>query len=196
MGIIIICTISFLCLFFFDISQVYHKKKLARVFSIIGYSGIFSSLLILIFSYKIEGGFSPFLYPKAAGSGLFFLLLIYSDFIEIGLKSPCSAERRSAFTRGTYGIVRHPGFLWFLFSLTLLILIYKNREFTLIASSMVGMNFLLILFEDLFLFPKIFSNYADYKKCVPFIIPGFTEILKRINTFNAESEYGKNTHCR
>lgn len=180
MRIIILCTISFLCLFFFDFFQLKRRKKMAKIFSIIGYGGIFSSILILITSFRINSNISYLTYTKVAIAVIFFIMIIYSNFIEIGIKSPYSIDQRSAYTRGTYSIVRHPGFLWFIFSMIPMILLYKNRNFTLIAMSMVVMNFVLIIIEDVFLFPKIFINYKDYRKSVPFIIPGANIIRKRL----------------
>jgi protein-S-isoprenylcysteine O-methyltransferase Ste14 len=154
---------------------------MAKVFSIIGYGGIFSSILILILSFNIKSDLTYLTYIKVALAVLFFTLIIYSNFIEIGLKSPYSIEKRNAYTGGTYRIVRHPGFLWFLFLMILVVLIYRNRGFTLIAMSMVGMNFVLILVEDIFIFPKIFINYENYRKSIPFIIPGSNIIRRRIS---------------
>ncbi|MGQ9614898.1 MAG: hypothetical protein ACUVWJ_00685 [Spirochaetota bacterium] len=154
---------------------------MAKVFSIIGYGGIFSSILILILTFNIKSTLTYLIYIKVALAMLFFILIIYSNFVEIGIKSPYSINQRSAYTRGTYSIVRHPGFLWFLFLMILVILIYKNRELTVIAISMICMNLALILIEDILIFPKIFINYKDYKKSVPFIIPGLNIIRRRIS---------------
>jgi len=176
--ILAISATGFVSLFFFDLFQTYRKKYLSSFFSIIGYSTLISTVVLLLFSYKITDlkvtGFSLFvLIAKIAGAGLFFFLLVYSNLIEIRIKSPYSEKpERYALTSGTYGMIRHPGFLWFLSFFLILISIYKNTEFTLISLSMIVMNFILILIEDIMLFPKIFHNYQEYKKTVPFLIPG------------------------
>jgi len=35
----------------------------------------------------------------------------------------------------------------------------------------VFLDFLLILLQDVYLFPKIFEDYDDYRKSVPFLFP-------------------------
>jgi len=181
---IILSTTGFVCLFLFDLVQIYKKRTLSAIFSIIGYTSIVSTIIFLLFSceltYSIETGFALFtLIVKIIGAIFFFFLLLYSNFIEIGLKSPYSdSNERDALSSGSYGLVRHPGFLWLLLVLIMLVLIYKHTQFTLISMYMIAMNFILILIEDIILFPRIFNNYREYKKEVPFIIPRIRKVLR------------------
>lgn len=171
-SIILIGGTGFIFLFLYDLCQKYKQKTFALIFSIIGYTAIFSSMLFLLFSFKpkFEPMFSFIL--KAVMAVIFFLLLLYSLFFEIPLKNTIVGRKiRIARSEGTYGIVRHPGFLWFFFLNLSLILIYREIHFTIISASLVTMDFLLVLIEDHFIFPHIFSNYKDYKKEVPFLIP-------------------------
>jgi len=177
---ILLCTAGFFCLFLFDLFQIQSKKNLSRICSIIGYLSIMAGLFLLLVSYKIGNLSSLFLFMQVAGAVCFFALLVYSVFIEIGLKSPYNGSiERDTMDKGTYGLVRHPGFLWFLIFLLILISLYRNLEFTLIALSIVFMDFILILLEDLIFFPKLFANYREYKEKVPFIIP-YLRIISRI----------------
>ncbi len=181
---ITLCATGFIALALFDLVQIYNKKTLSAIFSIIGYASIVSTVIFLIsthkITYSIETGFALFtLIIKITGAAFFFILLLYTNLIEIGLKSPYSnSGKRYALSAGTYGLVRHPGFLWFFFSLILLVLIYKDIEFTLFSALIIAMNFILILIEDIILFPRLFNNYQEYKKSVPFIVPGIRKILR------------------
>jgi protein-S-isoprenylcysteine O-methyltransferase Ste14 len=182
---LVIFLAGFVLLFLFDLSQIYQKKVLTRLCSIIGNSCIITGLLLLLLSFKIDTVLSAVFIAKTVGAALFFMLLVYSVFIEIGIKTPYSkSNRRVALVTGTYGFVRHPGFLWFLLLMLILMSIYMNLEFSLIGLSVICMNFILILLEDIILFPKIFINYDEYKKMVPFIIPRFRHKRKTVRSTN------------
>jgi len=184
MLILLLSATGFITLLLFDIAQIYNRKALSAVFSIIGYGTIVSTLLFLIILHKVP--YPPkkdfalvLLVIKVTGALFFFLLLLYSNIIEIGLKLPySSSNERVALDRGTYGIVRHPGFLWLTFLLILLALVYKNGSFTLFSALIICMNFLLILIEDIVIFPKLFKNYTQYKRRVPFLIPDIRKIIR------------------
>jgi len=173
MIILIICATGFINIFLFDLAQVWNRNKLKYFFSIIGYLSIFSVIIFLLISIKIPPQPLFAIYFKSFFSFLFFSLLFYSLFIEIGIKAPYSKDNtgRKALDRGTYSIIRHPGLLWFTFMSLSLILIYKNFFFTTVMLSMVTMDFILVLIEDYYIFPKLFVNYQEYKKKVPLIIP-------------------------
>jgi hypothetical protein len=50
------------------------------------------------------------------------------------------------------------------------------------------MNFILVLVEDLFLFPRLFINYDAYKLKVPFIIPRLTSIARVLGGVHEETD--------
>ncbi|MEW5816192.1 MAG: hypothetical protein AB1798_12455 [Spirochaetota bacterium] len=85
----------------------------------------------------------------------------------------------TAVTDGTYGLVRHPGFLWFFLFYASLGLILRGKWFFFTAFTVNFLNFLLILVEDTIIFPKLFINYREYQKTVPFLFPGLKWILKK-----------------
>lgn len=101
------------------------------------------------------------------------LLLGWTVFLEIGMeRRKRGLPQGKAVRTGSYGLCRHPGF-W---CLSLLVLFLSLRGgFTsnlLLASTLVGLDFLLILVQDLYSFPKVFADYEAYKKQVPFLLPG------------------------
>ncbi len=189
MRCILFCTAGFFCLFLLDLFQIQRRKALSRICSIIGYIHIAAGLFLLLVSYKIVHISSLFLLMQVAGAVCFFALLVFSVFIEIGLKSPYSEfNEREAIDTGTYGLVRHPGFIWFLLLILILISLYRNLEFALIALTITFMNFGLVLIEDLILFPKLFVNYDDYKLKVPFIIPRLRIITRILRSVHEETD--------
>lgn len=120
---------------------------------------------------------APFglLFIKAVAAAVFLLLLIYSVVVEIPLALRDTPTRRTGPPRtvasGSYGIVRHPGFIWFALLWASIVVMYLDPLVTAVGLGLVAIDFVLIVIEDFSLFPRIFSDYAEYKKRVPFLIP-------------------------
>lgn len=95
-----------------------------------------------------------------------------------------SAERRkrkvpagAVISTGSYGQCRHPGFWWF--SIVAVVLGARNLAEgavflpTLITIFiMIAADMLLILIQDCYTFPRILDGYDEYRKAVPFLMPG------------------------
>ncbi|MDD3822457.1 MAG: hypothetical protein PHN93_01725 [Sphaerochaetaceae bacterium] len=93
-------------------------------------------------------------------------LLIYSVFIEIPLSGSANG---ALFRGGTYRLSRHPGFLWYTGINLLVSLYFWEIPILLLCTGLTLCNLLLITVEDLFLFPKIFPDYKEYRKETPFL---------------------------
>ncbi len=165
---------GFLLLFLGDLFQALRRPLLARLVSIFGYSGIGAALFFVVFFDRLprtgEGGEIV----EIGAASLFALLLLYSVLLEIPLaerRRPAAGSERRAFAGGTYALVRHPGFLWFLGLAASLAVLYRTPAVTTPAAAMVLMNLLLVIGEDRWLFPRIFRDWQDYKRAVPFLIP-------------------------
>ena len=163
---------GFISLALFDLLQLTNRKRTRLFFSIIGYGGVAGSVLMQIILYEpapAPASLKTLLIILAHGA---LLLLLYSLFLEIPLSEPFRQQKeRQAIRHGTYGIVRHPGFLWFLAGELALWGLYREPEFALSALLLVIMNFLLVLLEDRVIFPRLLSNYEEYQKAVPLLIP-------------------------
>ena len=74
------------------------------------------------------------------------------------------------YSGGLYGLCRHPGFWWLLFAYVCLGMACGSEmmRFGLFCSFL---NLLYIGFQDMVIFPRIFVDYGDYKRKVPFLIP-------------------------
>ncbi len=98
---------------------------------------------------------------------LFSFLLIYSVLVEISISS---VKAGTLYQRGTYGFSRHPGFLWFTIINLLVSLYFWDIQISVLCTGFILCNLALITIEDLFLFPKMFPEYTEYKKKTPFLI--------------------------
>ena len=82
-------------------------------------------------------------------------------------------RRRTVCDRGAYGLCRHPGF-WSLAGVYLfLYLALPSRPMLTLAVLITAYNLIYIVFQDAYIFEKTFSDYAAYKKRVPFLLPRF-----------------------
>lgn len=144
-----------------------------RITSYIGYGSVILALFLEIYLYKPSFSQSSMLIPKYIVMLASLALLIYSLFIETAAAAPdSSGDMRTAVTEGTYGLSRHPGFLWFIclqFSINWLC---GRAEVIIIGMTLSIMDYVLIVLEDTWIFPRLFSNYEEYKKSVPMLFPG------------------------
>ena len=165
-------TFGFLLLFLSDYIQIRNQSRKSFLYSSAGYSII---AVTLLYTLTNAPGFN--LYPITTVLGFMFTsifsgLLIYSLLIEIPLiRRKRELRSNEAITEGTYGLCRHPGFIWFLMLMPSLYLIHRNVFFLGLSVYMIILNLFLIHVEDRYLFPKIFKNYTEYQDRVPFLIP-------------------------
>jgi protein-S-isoprenylcysteine O-methyltransferase Ste14 len=165
--------LSFFFLFFYDLFQVRGGRVYTLLFSIIGYGGLCLSHFFLFTKYLPGVELDMVSIAAMSLGGLFLFLLFYSLFVEIPLKGTYGrGSGRRACTSGTYGFIRHPGFLWFALFQVCLMILFRRTEVYLFSLAAVLLDFLIVLVEDVWIFPRLFDDYAEYKKKVPFLIPG------------------------
>jgi protein-S-isoprenylcysteine O-methyltransferase Ste14 len=106
--------------------------------------------------------------------GVFGLLLVYSLFIEIPFAS-AYVERGTPsrlVTGGTYALCRHPGVVWLAGLLAGVFLARRSLWQLLALPVWVGLDVLYVVLQEKLYFVKMFgSEYSDYQKRVPMLIP-------------------------
>lgn len=101
----------------------------------------------------------------------FLALLMYSLFFALPPKNTYIDGKPKLCTSGMYALCRHPGVLW-------LILMYA-AVFCALPSNLTlagGVLFSVLdviyaVFQDLWTFPRLFPEYGEYRRCVPFLLP-------------------------
>jgi protein-S-isoprenylcysteine O-methyltransferase Ste14 len=172
MWCIVTIAVSFFSLFLYDLFQVRGGRIYTLLFSIIGYGGLFLSHFFLVLEYLPAVRLDAASVISTVLGGGFLLLLFYSLFVEIPLKGTYSGgDGRRVFSSGTYGFIRHPGFLWFVGFQVCLMVIFRRSDIYLFSCVTILLNFGLILVEDVWIFPRLFEDYTEYKRKVPFLIP-------------------------
>ncbi len=102
---------------------------------------------------------------------LFFALPFRETYIQQdqGLKN-------QVYDRGWYGVCRHPGFLFFAGGYVALGFVMSSQPANITIAVLILLNFLYILFQDRWTFPKSLEGYESYRQRIPFLIPTITSI--------------------
>ena len=102
---------------------------------------------------------------------LFGVLLVRALFFSFPPKEAYVEDRRDrkVYTGGMYALCRHPGILWFCLLYGCLI---PGAGFPpSLALLYCLLNILLGWVEDKWIFPRLFSDYGEYRLLAPFLIP-------------------------
>ena len=182
-------TISFILFMFYDLEQagaVSHRfHKITKYFFTLG-----SVLLVLttvgllwktsIFTAEWDGNCIIFLILSVAFLGV----LIYTLFFALPFEETYVAqEAHKTYDKKMYALCRHPGVLWFAGFYICLWLAFGGKSLLVMAVWFSFLNFCYIILQDCYTFPKVFSDYEDYKKRVPFLIPNGKSLKRCFDTF-------------
>ena len=114
----------------------------------------------------------------------FLLLLIYTLFFALPFEETYVAqEAHKTYDKKMYALCRHPGVLWFAGAYGCLWLAFGTKPLLVMAVWFSFLNFCYIVLQDCYTFPRIFSDYGDYKKRVPFLIPNGNSLKRCMETF-------------
>ena len=115
------------------------------------------------------------------------LLIVYSLFINLPFRKTYLAKGvgDKLVTSGLYALVRHPGLMWTILFVISLILVSSSRLVLLASPIFIALDIVVILLQDRFFFPQMFSDYKKYQRETPMLIPNrrsirlFFDSLKR-----------------
>ena len=124
-----------------------------------------SRVLLVLRGDKVIGAWKRWI---GFGIGaLFFLgLLIYTLFFALPFEETYCEENklRAAYTEGVYGLCRHPGVLWFAGAFLCMWGMLGGWRPGIYFGLMIFWNYLYIIFQDLWTFPRTFFNYREFNK--------------------------------
>ena len=106
---------------------------------------------------------------------MFLALEIYTLFFALPFEATYSSENRtrSVCSKGMYGLCRHPGVLWFAGIFAGICIMIWTPQCVARSLFLVLLDVAYVVFQDVWTFPRTFSDYDRYKTEVPFLIPGF-----------------------
>jgi protein-S-isoprenylcysteine O-methyltransferase Ste14 len=191
MAFIVVGSAGFFFMLLFDWADSRKRKVLKEGCLILAAGCIVTSFIVLAVSPDRFG--LPFLLRVFSGlfSGVFFLFLVFSLFLEIPYRQAYggATSKRRLTTTGTYALARHPGVLWFFLFHLSLVPATGSKPLLVAVPIWTCLNIALVAVEDRIFFPRIFGEaYRDYQHRVPFLIPTRESVRRFISTFLMRKE--------
>ena len=171
---LILGTVGFVLYFVYDINSVLSKNVCLQKFFAWGSILVVASVVAEFWSAWGQGHRSVEAVIGFGIGALFFLgLLIYTLFFALPFEETYCEENklRAAYTEGVYGLCRHPGVLWFAGAFLCMWGMLGGWRPGIYFVLMIFWNYLYIIFQDLWTFPRTFFNYREYQQSTPFLIP-------------------------
>lgn len=194
---LILGTAGFVLYFVYDINSVLSKNVCLQKFFAWGSILVVACVVAEFCSAWGQGHRSVEAVIGFGIGALFFLgLLIYTLFFALPFEETYCKENklRAAYTEGVYGLCRHPGVLWFAGAFLCMWGMLGGWRPGIYFGLMIFWNYLYIIFQDLWTFPRTFFNYREYQQSTPFLIPNgksirvcMKSIRKRSNQSGADN---------
>ena len=131
-------------------------------------------------AYACKGAMrtGPLGFLWAALACLFGALLVWALFFSLPKRTYTdpSAPRR-VYDRKLYALCRHPGYLAFA-GMCLFLRLWFGPGSGLGLGLLCLFNFAYILLQDRLIFPRIFTDYAAYRRTTPFLLPSAASLLR------------------
>jgi protein-S-isoprenylcysteine O-methyltransferase Ste14 len=187
--------IGFLLLLIFDILML---KKVPGIKFVIWVIGI-ALIIFTIVEACLSSEKLPFpdwtIVPGWVLFAIAGLLVLYSLFVNIPFKNTYVAneDKNKLVRTGLYALCRHPGTYWVNLFLMSLILVSRSTNQLIIAVIFICTNTALVVIEDKFIFPGIFTDYTEYQKQTPMLFPSKRSINDFKLNFRKKNEYYKPT---
>lgn len=109
-------------------------------------------------------------------------LLVYSLFFAFDFdQSYKEGGKQQLQTNGVYALCRHPGVVFLMFVYIFLSLGLNSLPLLICGFLISALNIAYVIFQDIYVFPKQFENYAEYKKETPFLLIRPGGIQKCVN---------------
>lgn len=149
-------------------------SRLVRSFFLLGFTILAGCTAVLVWAQGLQ-----ILLRHSINFGfllcafLFLGLLIYTLFFALPFQETYVDQTAGAKTydKGMYALCRHPGVLWFTGFYCCLWLALGGAALFWLAFWYSLFNVGYVLVQDYYTFPRIFTDYAQYKRQVPFLLP-------------------------
>ena len=186
---IVLGTISFILYMVYDLEQagvISHRfRKITKCFFTVGSVFLVAATVMLLWKVDVlhmERGMKQIFFLILAI--LFLGLLIYTLFFALPFEETYVMQNaHKTYDKKMYALCRHPGVLWFAGFYICLWLVFGGKPLLVMAVWFSFLNFCYVILQDHYTFPRIFSDYAEYQKRVPFLIPNGKSLKRCLETF-------------
>lgn len=191
---LIIGSIGFLCYFTYDINSITVQSRFLQKGFLIGTILVAAaSVGIFVAGWETMDWKMPHVWICLGGGIVMFGLLIYTLFFALPFESTYVEESRQrlAYTEGVYALCRHPGVLWYGGIYLCMAGMIGTRESVLQAVIFILWNVAYVILQDKVIFPRTFTNYEDYKRTVPFLLPNGRSMKRCLETGKFRKKGGR-----
>ena len=186
---IVLGTISFILYMVYDLEQAgaisYRFRKITKSFFMAGSLMLVAATVMLLWRtgiLQMDFGMKQIFFLMFAV--LFLGLLIYTLFFALPFEETYVVQdAHKTYDKKMYALCRHPGVLWFAGFYFCLWLAFGTKPLLVMAIWFSFLNLCYIILQDCYTFPKVFSDYGDYQKRVPFLIPNGKSLKRCLDTF-------------
>jgi len=167
--------LGFIACCLFDINKIKWNMRVLNLFFALGSNLLIVSTLWCILRSDfslIFSDFGPYRIAMLACAILSIAAEVYAMFFALPFEETyMESSQVPVVDRGWYRACRHPGF-WTLSLAYLFLWLFTSNVmllYALIAYTIC--NFIYILVQDIYIFPRYIRGYDDYRNTVPFLIP-------------------------
>ena len=165
---------AFALIFIYDLNNWKWQKPVFKVLFPVGLFLIIGVSVMYCLPFS-EVNFSSV--PVRVLGGIIAILSlwaeIYSLFFSFDARDAYVADQdkgnMKVYSKRMYALCRHPGVLFFITLYAGLVL--ATGMDIAGAALLCALNVLLIVFEDMVVFPSVFMDYGEYKQRTPFLVP-------------------------
>lgn len=183
---IILGVLGFVAFYIYEVNQIVWQTKTLKSSFVVGCCLIIISTTLTAINANIVLTLSSLVTWIGIVGALFFaVLLLYTLFFAIPFVESYvdQFEKRYVYTDKVYSLCRHPGVLWFIGLYGTLVILFPTSQMIYLSLILVLMNLGYILLQDVWSFPRLFSDYETYKKSTPFLIPSIQSMTKTIKSY-------------
>ena len=175
----------------YDVNSVIWKNRIADKLFFAGSAAITVSCVLAVYDAVSAGkslmDIPPGIKTAALIAGVIsVVLLVYTLFFAIPFRDTYldidGAGKRTVCRTGMYALCRHPGVLWFTVAGMCMCIVFTTRDMLIFIGTVCVLNVLYIMLQDKWTFIHTFSDYEDYRKETPFLIPCISGIVKCFGT--------------
>lgn len=182
---------GFALFFIYDINSFTRQSALVhRAFALGAVLVALSALLSLADAWR-QGAFAGIGDALCLALGALCLAaMVYCLFFALPFDATYREQSgvRAAYTGGAYALCRHPGVVCFWGAAIFWGLAALPSRLWLLGAALSLCNTLYAWFQDRVTFPKLFSNYADYRGLAPFLLPTAGSIRRALRTWGAPAD--------
>lgn len=175
----------------YDVNSVIWKNRIADKLFFAGSAAVTVSCVLAVYDAVTAGKSLMDIPPEIKTAALIagvisVVLLVYTLFFAIPFRDTYvdsdGAGKRIVCRNGMYALCRHPGVLWFTVAGICMCIVFTTRDMLMFTGTVCVLNVLYIMLQDKWTFIHTFSDYEDYRKETPFLIPRISGIVKCFGT--------------